>query len=137
MEEISGLVHQIKPGIDLRYNNFTAIPEFSGISYKRLAHCLDSVRDCEYSEQFGGKDDYVTKRKSLLGIRRGIGMEKRLIAGMGVRPNATPEDIYRSLEVLSTMGIDGLSLGHYDCAHLPHLDAVGEGMRRVQMKVLP
>src|SRR5690554_130763 len=56
MEEISGLVHSIRPDIDFRYNNFTSIPEFSGISYKRLAHCLDSVRDCEYSEQFGGGD---------------------------------------------------------------------------------
>lgn len=135
MEEISALVHRIRPGIDFRYNNFMEVPEYTGISFKRLAHCLDSVRDCEYSEQFGGKDDYVTKRKSLLGIRRGIGMDKRLLAGMGVRPNATAEDIYRSLEVLSTMGVDGLSLGHYDCAHFSHLDAVGEGMRRVQMKV--
>lgn len=135
MEEISKLVHEIRPGIDFRYNNFTAIPEFNGISYKRLAHCLDSVRDCEYSEQFGGIDDFVTKRKSLLNIRRGIGMDKNLIAALGVRPNATPEDIYRSIEVLSTMGIDGLSLGHYDCSHMIHLDAVGEGMRRVQMKV--
>jgi hypothetical protein len=135
MEDISGTIHGIRPEIDFRYNNFTSTPEFSGISYKRLAHCLDSVRDCEYSEQFGGKDDYVSKRKSLLGIRRGIGMDKRLIAGMGIRPNSRPEDIYRSLEVLSEMGIDGISLGHYDCAHLTHLDAVGEGMRRVQMKV--
>ena len=135
MEEISGLVHAIRPGIDFRYNNFTGLPEFSGISYKRLKNCLDSVRDCEYSEQFGGKDGYVSKRKSLLGIRRGIGMDKRLIAGMGVRPNATAEDIYQSLQVLTTLGIDGISLGHYDCAHLTHLDAVGEGMRRVQMKV--
>jgi hypothetical protein len=136
IDEISGTVHKIRPGIDFRYNNFTGIPEFSGISYKRLARYLDSVRDCEYSEQFGGKDDYVTKRKSLLGIRRGIGMDKRLLAGIGIRPNAKPEDIYRSLELLSTVGIDGISLGHYDCAHLTHLDAVGEGMKRVQMKVV-
>jgi len=135
LEEISQLVHAIKPGIDFRYNSFTSIPEFNGISFKRLRHCLDSVRDCDYSEQFHGKDDFVSKRKSILGIRRGLGMDKRVIAAISTRPNADPEDIYKSIEVLSTLGIDGLSLGHYDCAHLTHLDAVGEGMRRVQMRV--
>lgn len=134
-KEIYTTVHEVRPDIDFRYNNFVQRPEYTGISFKRIAPYVDSVRDCEYSEHFGAPDNFVFKRNSLLGIRRGIGFDKDLIAAIAIRPNATPEIIHKSLQVLSTVGIDGISLGHYDCAHFEHLDAVGDGLKLAQMKV--
>ena len=90
---------------------------------------MDSVRDSDYSEQTGAKDRFVYKRNTLLKIRRGIGFDKDLIAAVATRPNATPELIRESLKIMSELGIDGLSLGHYDGAHMEHLDAIAQGMR--------
>ena len=121
-------VHEIKPGIDFRLNNHVRFPEYMGLSFKDVAPYVDSVRDSDYSEQIGAPDDFLFKRNTLLKVRRGIGFDKNLLAAVAVRPNATPELIRRSLKVLSEMGIDGLSLGHYDGSNMEHLDAIKQGM---------
>ena len=135
--EVYTLVHRIQPTIDFRYNNFVHVAEHAGLSFKRIAPYLDSVRDCEYSEHFGAPDQFKFKRQNLLEIRRGIGFDKSLIAAIATRPNATPEIIQNSLAALSEVGIDGISLGHYDSAHWEHLDAIGEGLRRIQAQFPP
>lgn len=122
-------VHEAKPGIDCRYNNHVRIPEFTGISFKDIAPYVDSIRDSDYSEQTGAKDRFVYKRNTLLKIRRGIGFEKNIIAALASRPNATPELIRESIKIMSELGVDGISLGHYDGAHMEHLDAVKQGIR--------
>ncbi len=122
-------IHEAKPSIDFRYNNHRRLPEYTGISFKHIAPYVDSVRDSDYSEQTGAKDRFVYKRNTLLKIRRGIGFDKDLIAAVATRPNATPELIRESLKIMSELGIDGLSLGHYDGAHMEHLDAIAQGMR--------
>jgi len=129
--EVYALVHRTRPGIDFRYNNFVHVAEHAGLSFKRIAPYLDSVRDCDYSEHFGAPDHFKYKRQNLLGIRRGIGFDKKLLAAIAVRPNATPEILHDSLAALSEVGIDGISLGHYDCAHFEHLDAIGEGLQKI------
>ncbi len=134
-KDIYTRVHAVKPSIDFRYNNYVHLPELTGISFKDIAPYVDSVRDSDYSEQYGAPDKFLYKRNTLLKIRRGIGFEKRLLAALAVRPNATPEIIKESLKVLATLGLDGLSLGHYDCAHLEHLDAVSQGMKEANIVI--
>ncbi|MCI8623717.1 MAG: hypothetical protein HFG26_08655 [Provencibacterium sp.] len=128
-------VHEAKPEIDFRYNNHVRLPEYTGISFKHIAPYLDSVRDSDYSEQTGAKDGFVYKRNTLFKIRRGIGFDRKLIAALASRPNATPELIRQSIRVMSETGVDGISLGHYDGAHMEHLDAVGQGIREAGIEV--
>jgi len=130
-------VHAARPGIDFRYNNHVRHPEYTGISFKDIAPYVDSVRDSDYSEQIGAPDNFVFKRNTLLKVRRGIGFDKSIIAALAVRPNATPDILVKSLRILATLGLDGLSLGHYDCAHLEHLDAIGQGMKEAGIEVRP
>lgn len=137
-KDIYDSVHEAKPSIDLRYNNYLRFPELAGLSYKHVASYLDSVRDSDYTEQLQRKfDNFVYKRNTLLKIRRGIGFEKDLIAAFAVRPNATPELLREMIKVLATLGVDGFSLGHYDCAHMEHLDAVRQGMKEANVILRP
>ncbi len=128
-------VKEANPKVDFRYNNYLHHPELAGLEYKMVAPYLDSVRDSDYSEQTGAQDDFVYKRNTLLKIRRGIGFDKALIAALAVRPNATPELLIRSLAVLAELGLDGISLGHYDGAHMEHLDAIKQGMAQANITV--
>ena len=129
-------VHEAKPSIDFRYNNYLRYPEYTGISFKDIAPYVDSVRESDYSEQYGAPDKFVFKRNTLHKIRRGIGFDKDLISALAVRPNATPELIRESLGVLAQCGIDGLSLGHYDGAHMEHLDAIKQGMSEYNITIV-
>ncbi len=136
-KEFSELIHASKPGIEFRYNNFVHVAEHTGLHFKRIAPYVDSVRDCEYSEHFQAPDNFVFKRQNLLEIRRGLGFDKKVIAAIAPRPHATPEILYESHAALSEVGIDGISLGHYDCSHYEHLDAIGEGLRRIRAEIPP
>ena len=135
-KDIYTSVHEAKKTIDFRYNNHVHTPEYSGISFKDIAPYLDSVRDSDYTEQTGAKDDFFYKRNTLLKIRRGIGFDKKLIAALAVRPNATPEIIKRSIAVIGELGVDGLSLGHYDGSHIEHLDAFREAIEAINVKIV-
>ncbi len=128
-------VHEANPNIDFRYNNYVHFPEYTGISFKDIAPYVDSVRDSDYTEQTGAKDDFRYKHNTLLKIRRGIGFNKKIIAALAVRPNATPEIIKRSVSVLGELGIDGFSLGHYDGSHIEHLDAFREAIDAIHCKI--
>jgi hypothetical protein len=135
-KDIYESVHEAKKDIDFRYNNYMRYPEYSGVSFKDIAPYVDSVRDSDYTEQTGAKDDFFYKRNTLLKIRRGIGFDKKLIAALAVRPNAAPEIIKRSIAVLGELGVDGLSLGHYDGSHTGHLDAFREAIEAVNVKLI-
>jgi hypothetical protein len=135
-KDIYKSVHEAKADIDFRYNNHVRFPEYSGISFKDIAPYVDSIRDSDYTEQTGAKDDFFYKRNTLLKIRRGIGFDKRLIAALAVRPNATPELIKRSIAVAGELGVDGFSLGHYDCSHIEHLDAFREAIEAINVQLV-
>ena len=130
-------VHRAKPAIDFRYNNHVRYPEYTGISFSHIAPYVDSVRESDYSEQYGAPDGFLFKRNTILKIRRGIGFDKKVISALATRPNSTPEIIEQSLRVLSELGIDGLSLGHYDGAHMEHLDAIRTGMEKAGITINP
>ena len=128
-------VKEANPKVDFRYNNYLRYPELAGLEYRMAAPYLDSVRDSDYSCQRGAPDDFLYKRNTLLKIRRGIGFDKRLLAALAVRPNATPELLIRALKILAEMGLDGISLGHYDGSHMEHLDAIKQGMNEANIVI--
>ncbi len=137
-EAFKGIYEGVKaanPKVDLRYNNYLRYPELAGLEFRLVAPYLDSVRDSDYTEQLRAPDDFVYKRNTLMKIRRGIGFDKALIAALAVRPNATPELLIRSLAILAELGLDGISLGHYDGSHMEHLDAIKQGMKQANIVV--
>lgn len=134
-ETLYKAVKEANPRVEFRYNNYIRYPELAGLEFRAVRPYLDSVRDSDYSEQTGAKDDFTYKRNTLLKIRRGIGFDKELIAAFSVRPNATPEIIRRCIKVLSELGVDGFSLGHYDGSHMEHLDAVKQGMAEANVRL--
>lgn len=133
--EIYQAIKEVKPNVEFRYNNYLRFPEYAGLDFKAVKDYLDSVRDSDYSEQNGAKDHFKYKQNTLLKIRRGIGCEKPLLAAFACRPNATPELIKESIRIVSTLGIDGLSLGHYDGSTFELLDAVKSGMEEAGMEL--
>lgn len=135
-KDLYGAVKEANPKAEFRYNNYLHYPELAGLQYAAVRPYLDSVRDSDYSEQTGAKDDFRYKRNTLLKIRRGIGFDKALLAAFAVRPNATPELLRRCIKILSELGIDGFSLGHYDGSHMEHLDAVKQGMIEANVELV-
>jgi hypothetical protein len=125
---IYAAVKQVRPSVEFRYNNHRLYPELVGVCFPAVRDFLDSVRDSDYSAQRGAPDGFARKRATLAKVRRGIGFDKPLIAGVAVRPKATPELVRRSICVVNDMGVDGLSLGHYDGSTMALLDAVRQGL---------
>jgi hypothetical protein len=136
LKDICDGVKDANPKIDFRYNNYLSAPEFAGLDFRKAAPHLTSVRDSDYSEQRGAKDNFQYKRGTIMKIRNGIGPDKDIIAAFAPRPNSTPELIRESIKVLSTLGIDGLSLGHYDGSTIELLDAVKQGMAEAGMEIV-
>ena len=135
-KDIYESVHSAKPNVDFRYNNHVRYPEYVGVSFKDVAPYVDSVRESDYSEQYGAPDGFLFKRNTILKIRRGIGFDKPVVAALATRPNATPEILRKSLHVLAETGVDGLALGHYDGAHMEHLDAIKQGMAESNITII-
>ena len=137
MSEIYTGIKAARPEVEFRYNNYLPRPELAGLDFRAVAPYLDSVRDSDYTEQKPIVDDFRYKRGTLLKIRRGIGMDKPLIAAFACRPNATPEILKRSIGVLATMGVDGFSLGHYDGSTNILLRAVRDAMEENDIHLAP
>lgn len=135
LKDIHAAIKSANANVDFRYNNYLRYPELAGLDYIAVKDYLDSVRDSDYSEQLGAPDKFKRKKNTILKIRRGIGYDKALIAALAPRPNATPELIRESIKILSTLGVDGLSLGHYDGATFELLDAVKQGMLEAGIEI--
>ncbi|MBL8232157.1 MAG: hypothetical protein JNL98_26915 [Bryobacterales bacterium] len=58
-----------------------------------------------------------------------------MLSAIGVRPKATPELIRRGIAISGECGADGIALGHYDGAPLRNLQAVGQGLSEVGIRV--
>ncbi|MEX1031547.1 MAG: hypothetical protein WDZ91_16100 [Paenibacillaceae bacterium] len=134
-KEINVSIKSANKKVDFRYNNYLKYPELAGLDFAAVKDYLDSVRDSDYTEQLGAPDRFKRKKNTLLKIRRGIGYDKDLIAAFAPRPNATPELVRESIKILSTLGVDGLSLGHYDGATMELLDAVKQGMQEAGIEI--
>lgn len=136
-KDIYAAVKEANAKAEFRYNTYLKYPEMSGLSFSRIRSYIDSVRESDYAEQRGELSHLVAKQEKLLKIRRGIGYDKDLIAAIDVRPNdyggSNEEIIHASVKLLSNLGIDGISLGHYDDATFSRLNAVKESMRENEM----
>ena len=127
---------KIKPKIDFRENAHLApYADFGGLEYTRLKPFLNSVRSSDYSEQSGKVERLEVKRRFLLSLRDSFGDEFPMISAIAVRPPATPELVRKAVVLSAECGADGLSLAHYDSAPLPHLRAIGEGLKEAGVTV--
>lgn len=133
---ITGLFADVRQALDgvgrpveLRYNTYMAAPERAGLDFKSAFRHVDSVRESDYSDQLGTAEGVAIKRAKLMKVRRALNDDQKLIAALGVRPNATPETLRGSIKAAVDAGADGLSLGHYDGATMERLDAVRIGLR--------
>ncbi|GAB3429593.1 hypothetical protein [Flindersiella endophytica] len=115
--------------VELRYNTYMAAPERAGLDFKAAFEYVDSVRESDYSDQHGTDEGVAIKRAKLMKARRALREDQKLLAALGVRPNATPETLRASVKAAVDSGCDGLSLGHYDGATMERLEAVREGLR--------
>ena len=127
---------EANPAVEVRLNHCFEHQEFMGIRHKDLRHCVDSVRDSDYSEQTGDVKRLYVKKQQIDRIRRGVGFDMPVLAAIGIRPKATPEIIRESIRLIAQSGIDGLSLGHYDGASFAMLKAVKEGMEEAEIRIL-
>ncbi|ACQ81798.1 hypothetical protein Bcav_3556 [Beutenbergia cavernae DSM 12333] len=115
--------------VEFRYNTYMANPEKAGLDFRSAFAHVDSVRESDYSDQRGTLEGVGWKRSKLMKVRRSLREDQKLIAALGVRPNATPETLRLSVKAAVEAGADGLSLGHYDGATMERLDAVADGVR--------
>lgn len=127
--EVREALSKIGRPIDLRYNTYMAAPERAGLDFKSAFRYVDSVRESDYSDQLGTDEGVAIKRAKLMKIRRALSEDQKLIAALGVRPNATPEILRASIKAAVDAGADGLSLGHYDGGTMERLDAVRIGLQ--------
>ncbi|MFE5318430.1 hypothetical protein ACFQ88_06965 [Paenibacillus sp. NPDC056579] len=125
-------IKRANPRTEFRYNTYLKYTEMAGLSFSAIKDYVDSIRESDYAEQRGEMRHLQGKLQKLHKIRRGIGYDKDLIAAVDVRPNdygGSNEDILRaSVKMLGSLGIDGISLGHYDDATFSRLKAVRDGM---------
>jgi len=119
-------VHSIRSNIEFRFNDAYRDPKSYGMDLKGLTKVWDSIRNSDYSEQKGYPSMMDQKRTWFAAERAAIGPDFPFIAGVAVRPKATPELIHEGVKIGLEYGAVGLSLGHYDGAEFPMLRAVKE-----------
>ena len=136
LKDIYDEVKRANSKVEVRLNSCFELHEFMGLDHRAAAAFVDSVRDSDYTEQKGEVSKLSIKKEILTKTRRGIGFNKPLLAGIGIRPKATPEIIKTSIRMLANLGVDGLSLGHYDGASYELLRAVKEGMKEADMNLI-
>lgn len=126
-------IQSANPNVEFRYNTYLKYPELAGLNFSAIKDYIDSIRESDYSEMQGDVERLKAKREKVLKIRRGIGYEKDIIAAIDVRPNrfggSNEEVVKQSTRLTADLGIDGLSLGHYDEATFARLNAFKEGMK--------
>lgn len=129
-KKVRDALAKAKRPVDFRYNTYMRAPERSGLDFKSAYQYVDSVRESDYSDQWGTPEGVAVKRARLMKCRRAMREDQPLLAALGVRPNATVETLTLSIKAATEAGCDGLSLGHYDGATMERLDAVKQGLRR-------
>lgn len=126
--EISQVVHEAKPAMDLRLNHFASYPELMGLDLKAVGEVMDSVRSSNYAEQTGDPEAMAFKRAYLHSIRRAIGVDKYFLSAISPRPKATPALVKQGILVSAQCGADALTIGHYDGGWPDCLRAIREGI---------
>lgn len=130
-------VHNIRPNIELRFNDAYEHPERYGMDLKSLTTVWDSIRNSDYSEQHGDPAYMDHKRQWFAAERAVIGPDYPFIGGVAVRPKATPDLIHQGVKISLDAGAVGLSLGHYDGSEFPMLRAIKEELNAEHIHVPP
>lgn len=135
MKQLSESIHAVNRKIDFRFNTCWQEAELIGQNLCDISKYTDSIRMMDYSEQTG--DDGLVSKKDhwLANVRRQIGDDIPIIAGIAPRAKATPELIKKGIKIVALGGADGLSYGFYDGATFEHLSAIREGMSDCEIKL--
>jgi len=128
-------IHGIRPDIELRFNDAYEHPERYGIDLRGLIKVWDSIRNSDYSEQHGDPAYMDHKRQWFAAERAAIGPDFPFIAGVAVRPKATPDLIHQGVKIGLDAGAVGVSLGHYDGSEFPMLRAIKEELTAEHIRV--
>jgi hypothetical protein len=128
-------IHEIRPDSELRFNDSFPHPETWGLDLKAVRTHLDSIRNSDYSEQYGDPSRMHEKDDRLKANAAALGEDFPRISAVAVRPKATPELIHEGVRIALENRVCGLSLGHYDGAEFPLLRAISEGLNSRQVSV--
>lgn len=131
MQQLSNEIHRVNPHIDFRFNTCWQEQELIGQNLRDIAPFVDSVRMMDYSEQYGDTELVARKGFWLANVRRQVGWDKPIIAGIAPRAKATPVLIKQGIREVALGGVEGLSYGFYDGASIENLKAIKEGMKEV------
>ena len=132
---IHSKIHSVRPNIELRFNDSFPTPEIWGIDLKAARPYLDSIRNSDYSEQYGDPSRMHEKDDRLRANRAALGDNFPRISAVAVRPKATPGLIHQGVHISLENRVCGLSLGHYDGAEFPLLRAISEGLQAEHVSV--
>ena len=137
LKGLTEAIHAANPKVEFRLNTCWKEGEMHGINLREAGKVVDSIRMMDYSEQTGDYDKVFNKTKWLMNVRRMVGEEKKIIAGIAPRHLATPELIRLGIRQVALGGADGLSYGFYDGAPLVNLRAIREGMEEMGVQLRP
>jgi hypothetical protein len=121
-------IHAIRKTADLRFNDCFESGDW-GLDFKRLKPQLDSIRVCDYSEQRGDPARMNNKREWLNRERAATGKDFPMLSAIAVRSKATPELVREGVKIAVECGMNGITLGHYDCSEFAHLRAIRDGLK--------
>jgi hypothetical protein len=121
-------IHAIRKTADLRFNDCFESGDW-GLDFKRLKSQLDSIRVCDYSEQRGDPARMKNKTEWLTRERAATGKDFDMLSAIAVRSKATPELVREGVKIAVDCGMNGITLGHYDCSEFQHLRAIRDGLK--------
>jgi len=52
-----------------------------------------------------------------------------MLSAIAVRSKATPELVREGVKIAVECGMNGITLGHYDCSEFAHLRAIRDGLK--------
>ncbi|HML47565.1 MAG TPA: hypothetical protein PKE04_12545 [Clostridia bacterium] len=135
LQGLTQAIHAANPKVEFRLNTCWKEGEMHGLNLAEAGKVVDSIRMMDYSEQTGDIALVTNKTKWLANVRRMVGEEKKIIAGIAPRHLATPELVKLGIRQVSLGGADGLSYGFYDGAPYENLRAIREAMEDYGIKL--
>ena len=97
-------IHEIRPKSELRFNDSFPHPETWGLDLKAVRPHLDSIRNSDYSEQYGDPSRMHEKDDRLKANAEALGEDFPRISAVAVRPKATPELIHEGVRIALSRG---------------------------------
>jgi len=134
-KELSEAIHAANPRIDFRFNTCWPHAELHGMDLTQISKHVNSVRMMDYSEQTGDEQKVLNKGLWLSNVRRQVGEEMKIVAGIAPRAKATPDLIKKGIKTVALNGADALSYGFYDGATIERLQAIRQGMEEAGVQL--